>query len=269
MDNNRSRFTTSVFLALLTLVLLMFAKSGDVRRLMGGGLSLKHQALASDCAVCHTPWRDARDEKCKKCHDRLEAHPAPSAAEEKRKIAERIRCMDCHIEHKGPDIRVSFPGSVVCNSCHDFSTHPEIKKRPIMKKPESNRAFPHSIHVEKAPGMKMEKCGDCHINTDGKGMLGYNVAQLNTDSCFPCHHGNAELGGNTAPVHYVNKAAFKHARHSDFNCLKCHKDILKIPELSDENLPSVVKCMECHDAGTGTTCIKCHEFHLAGVRKKG
>lgn len=269
MGNNGIRFIASVFLALLTLALLVFAKSGDVRRLMGGGLSLKHQALASDCAVCHTPWRDVRDDKCRKCHDRVEAHLAASAPEEKRMAAERLRCMDCHIEHKGPDVRVSYPGSVACNSCHDFSAHPEIKKRPIMKKPESNKAFPHSIHRERAAGMNMEKCADCHIDTDGKGTLGYDVAQLNAGNCRPCHYGNAELSGNAVPVHYVNKAAFKHSRHGSFNCLQCHKDILGIPELSEENLPSVAKCMECHDTRTGTTCVKCHGFHLAAVKKKG
>lgn len=269
MGKNGLRFAASVFLALLTLVLLAFAKSGDVRRLMGGGLSLKHQALASDCMMCHTPWRNVRNDKCEKCHERAAAHLAPPAAEDKRKITERLRCIDCHIEHKGPDIRVSFPGSAMCNSCHDYSAHPEIKKRPIMKKPEPNRVFPHSIHAEKAPGMKMEKCGNCHINTDGKGTLGYSVAQLNSDSCFPCHHGNAELAENAEPVHYVNKVAFKHARHSGFNCLNCHKDILTIPELSEENLPSVAKCMECHDARMGTTCIKCHGFHLVVEKKKG
>ncbi len=269
MGRNGNRFAASIGLALLTLGLLVFAKSGDVRRLMGGGLSLKHQALASDCMVCHTPWRDVRDDKCMKCHDRLPPHLAPAAAEDKQKMMAGARCMACHIEHKGPDIRVSFPGSMLCNSCHDFSAHPEIKKRPIMKKPEPNRAFPHSIHKERAPGMKMENCGDCHIDADGKGMLGYNTAQLNAASCRPCHYGNAELSESAAPVHYVNKAAFRHARHRDFDCMRCHKDILKIPELSGENLPSVEKCMDCHDTQTGTTCIKCHGFHIVGMKKKG
>ncbi|MBI5637665.1 MAG: cytochrome c3 family protein [Nitrospinae bacterium] len=269
MGNNTIRFVASVFLALLTLAGLVLVKSGDVRRFMGGGLSLKHQALATDCTVCHTPWRNVSDDKCKKCHDRAGSHLAPSAEEDKRKAVEGVVCMDCHVEHKGPDIRVSFPGSVMCGSCHDHAVHPEIKKRPIMKKPEPNRAFPHSIHKDRAPSMKMEKCGDCHIDTDGKGTLGYNAAQLNAGNCRPCHYGNAELGENAVPVHYVNKAVFKHARHGGFDCLRCHKDILNIPELSEENLPSVAKCMECHNARTGTTCVKCHGFHLVAVKKKG
>ncbi len=269
MGNHGIRFIASVFLALLTLALLVFAKSGDVRKLMGGGLSLKHQALAADCTVCHTPWSTVRDDKCQKCHGQVATHLAASAPEEKLAALEGVKCMECHIEHQGPDIRISSSGSSKCGSCHDHPGHPEIKKRPIMKKPESNAVFPHSIHRQRAPGLKIDRCGDCHVDIDGKGKLGYNAAQLNAVSCRPCHYGNAEVGENAVGIHYVNKAAFKHARHGGFNCLQCHKDILAIPELSEENLPSVEKCMACHDTQTGTTCIKCHGFHLVAVKKAG
>lgn len=268
MDAERTRFAASVVLALLTLALLMFAKqTGNL--FLGGGLSLKHQALASDCRACHAPWSDVRDGKCLKCHDRLNPHVAPSSSADKLKAMEKVACVKCHIEHEGPELRASFPGSVACNSCHGHSTHPEIKKRPIMKNPEPNRVFPHSVHAEKArPGMDMEKCGDCHIYTDGKGTPGYDVARLNAISCRPCHHGNAELSADAVPVRYINKASFKHAKHGNHACLQCHKDILKIPELSDENLPSAAQCFACHNQQAGTTCVKCHDFHLVTGTKR-
>lgn len=268
MGAEGTRFAASVALALLTLALLVFARSNG-HLFLNGGLSLKHQALAADCRACHSPWSDVRDEKCVKCHDRPRSHLASSAPADKLKVMEKMTCVKCHIEHEGPDIRASFPGSVVCNSCHDHSTHPEIKKRPIMNKPEPNRVFPHSIHDEAAPpGMNMEKCGDCHIDADGKGTLGYDVPRLNEKSCRPCHYGNAELSENAAPNRYINKASFKHAKHGKFDCLQCHKDILKIPELSDENLPSVKQCFACHGKQAGTTCVKCHDFHIVAGAKK-
>jgi hypothetical protein len=102
--------------------------------------------------------------------------------------------------------------------------------------------------------------------------------------CIVCHEVTRKMtSGRTgasgewviAPVHLATsrfpKARFDHASHRTGNikCTDCHA-VEKSHSSVDIPMPEIGKCRECHagNAASGnrvvSTCISCHDFHIAG-----
>lgn len=82
---------------------------------MPGGLSSAHatarqggQAVADNCAACHSPWQGVSSSKCVDCHPHQ-----PHAVHEKNPPD----CFSCHAEHRGATKLVEIPDTT-CRSCH-------------------------------------------------------------------------------------------------------------------------------------------------------
>lgn len=124
----------SVVLALLAMgYVAVAALRHDHRLYTSGDISLVHASFADDCAQCHEPdptrngyWLSARDEACLKCHVAEEHHPLRSTHagmpmqvhDRLGPIAMSMRCVDCHVEHRGLDHDLNAVPDAACVACH-------------------------------------------------------------------------------------------------------------------------------------------------------
>ncbi|MBI5178843.1 MAG: hypothetical protein HZA04_06245 [Nitrospinae bacterium] len=249
-------------LVLLALVLLM-STVGHTHIFMDGELSKKHSGMNNNCPACHTPWHGVTDEKCLECHGEATTHLAETAEKEKHEKLKSARCGECHTEHGGARRNITAVKRTACIPCHKFGKHPEIKELPVIKKPEPDPVFPHSVHALKVKGLEMEKCFMCHDDDGENGKLTYDYARLNGFVCLACHRGRFDVPMPVKTRLYVKKAYFPHDIHATTaKCMTCHANLLKFPEKSPENLPSVHDCAHCHERSNGNAgCVKCHKFH--------
>ena len=107
--------------------------------------------------------------------------------------------------------------------------------------------------------------------------------------CVVCHQvtrDNAALQSEgddvpwtITPVHvpgtWMPKAKFDHGKHrtAQTECKDCHR-AEESKRSADVLIPDIQNCRECHAGNTPvagkvvSTCISCHDFHLAGVKPK-
>lgn len=162
-----------------------------------GALSRGHQALEHNCTACHErAFVSVRDSSCRACHTNVHDHADPARllrarpnltgfARLRLAVAETFgqdpgRCVDCHMEHLGPQEMAPTPQQF-CADCHgdlrsrlpdtrlgnvtDFGRlHPEFQPavlvswngdRPQVQRAslaanpreQSNLKFPHALHL--------------------------------------------------------------------------------------------------------------------------
>jgi hypothetical protein len=168
-----------------------------------GPLTGGHELFASKCSTCHQRVFGAvSDEVCTGCHARVSRHL--TKADQEVKAFGRMRCTNCHIDHKGRDELVLHDSSK-CVDCHgnikdkktsialdnvrDFSTaHPAFHLTfgsgdSVLHIPENDKVrlieksglkYSHQVHLAKdgvssPQGDTVMHCQDCHkLEESGK-----------------------------------------------------------------------------------------------------
>jgi predicted CXXCH cytochrome family protein len=190
-----------------------------------GETSIAHRYFENQCVACHqSPFAAVQDSACLTCHSGIGGHiPASSEiAGPARSTLERMRCADCHQEHRGARGLVIQAGAL-CQSCHrslaetapdlglrdvhDFSIggHPQFRVTLVDAGPQPKLVrvdlgaqpkptdhpglvFSHAAHLVKAGfpklGIKPMMCSDCHIaEPSGQGFLPITFE----GQCRRCH----------------------------------------------------------------------------------
>jgi predicted CXXCH cytochrome family protein len=264
MDKMQSRLRiTGIAVAVLLGAVIFLSLSGHHHIHMDGELGKKHSGMNNDCRACHTPWHGVADDNCLNCHKDATGHLPATAEKDKLDKMGSARCGTCHQEHGGARRNIMAVKDSACAPCHKLGRHPEIKGLPEIKKPEHGRIFPHSVHALKVKGLEMQKCFMCHDDDGENGKLTYDYSRLNGFVCLNCHKGRFDVPAPAKGHRYIYKANFPHDKHAvTTDCMTCHANLLKYPEMSKENLPSVADCEKCHERSSGSIhCVKCHTFH--------
>ena len=192
-----------------------------------GALRPAHQALASDCFACHTPWRGPGGDRCATCH-RIEDIGLVTTRGAKierdkpvvgfhQQLAERD-CMACHIEHqarnaalaKRPFSHALLEPSVrgMCLTCHTKPAdalhaqvtegcqqcHSQERWRPA--------SFEHSRYFLLS-GEHDAPCATCHAG-----------GSFSKYTCYGCHE------------HSPERVRAEHAEEgvsASGNCVECHR----------------------------------------------
>jgi predicted CXXCH cytochrome family protein len=109
------------------------AISGDDRAFSSGPMTRAHAMFADDCQQCHQPdparagfWLPPRDSACLRCHVATLHDPHQSLFRgEPMLVSSRTEpiemsgdCSACHIEHRGPDVRLTNVPDLLCIGCH-------------------------------------------------------------------------------------------------------------------------------------------------------
>ena len=156
----RRPWLTKLTLTALGLI-VAFAVIGEVVRpekqkaFMPGGLSSAHarardakgNAVAEQCAACHTPWKSVSNSKCMSCHPQ-----APHGQFE----AKTPECMSCHGEHRGSTKLAAIPDSA-CAGCHaSLERHVRLPAAQLASLRFAGGRYPFSAIA------KIDSFGDLH-----------------------------------------------------------------------------------------------------------
>ncbi|MGZ8332182.1 MAG: cytochrome c3 family protein [Allosphingosinicella sp.] len=168
-----------------------------------GSLSRAHAGLKDDCTACHVkPFEAVRDTACKTCHTKVHDHADPLRLARARPDLSRWqkvelalketfdippgRCVECHIEHEGPqampataqrfcadchgDLKTKLPDTLLPNAGDFGRSHPSFSpvliagwngERPRLRrlslaggpKEDSGLKFPHDLHLSRSSGV--------------------------------------------------------------------------------------------------------------------
>jgi predicted CXXCH cytochrome family protein len=201
-----------------------------------GRVSTSHQHFSSQCENCHEgPTQRVSDKACVSCHRDTAPHIVDPALQQrvfqgKGFFSGRMRCAECHREHKAPAPLVR-QDSATCVKCHDdikavdpktplsdihdfdrdhldfkltFKTGPaetDIERIPQTETArlveKSGLKFPHNQHIGlvQGPGGMSDirdlACASCH-RPEGKEMR-FKPLSFKRD-CFACHADRLEVG---------------------------------------------------------------------------
>lgn len=211
-----------------------------------------------------------------------------------------LQCIDCHAvdtktDPQGRFRNAAFNYEAQCQSCHTLGfdiqfpvieaphEKPEIireflkqfytnilEKDPTIyqRPPERSRPGPKARQSNFATGEEWKKF---KITTAEKDLLGR--------SCLECHTWKYETGTlpQVAPVKLPPPALklgrFDHAAHrraDGVDCLSCHTGALTSEKTSDQLIPGIQNCLQCHTQGGigNSSCYECHRYHSEGNFKK-
>lgn len=92
---------------------------------MNGEISAQHSYMEKKCGQCHIPWGGVTDKKCIKCHidDKHYLVKDTSAV-----IAKKLRCFDCHQEHRGRTYNIEAGEQFGPELQRDYSDLTPVKK---------------------------------------------------------------------------------------------------------------------------------------------
>jgi hypothetical protein len=76
---------------------------------MNGKLASKHSYLEDYCMECHIPWKGINNESCTKCH--IDDKHYNDDIDDT--LAKKIRCFDCHQEHRGQSHDLNVAESLI------------------------------------------------------------------------------------------------------------------------------------------------------------
>jgi DmsE family decaheme c-type cytochrome len=181
-----------------------------------------------------------------------------------------------HIEAGGdPTLIVKpagFPGSQLCLTCHDLTTHETSRRQGIHANSTAvNCLSCHSIHHAEPraksllAGREMEVCGACH-GTYVAGLrdkpFGHRVGRGGME-CSSCHEPHAR----------VSREPVRRARSGEAVCTECHqaqRGPFVFPHGANEAFEPGRECMSCHEvhgsnnpkqlrrANVWQLCTECH-----------
>ncbi|MBL0921064.1 MAG: cytochrome c3 family protein [Phycisphaerales bacterium] len=107
--------------------------SGDQRAFSSGPLTHAHAMFADDCQQCHQPdparsgfWLPAQDSACLRCHVATLHNPHQAffrgpemlVSSRARPVEMSGDCSTCHVEHRGPNVRLANVPDLLCIGCH-------------------------------------------------------------------------------------------------------------------------------------------------------
>ncbi len=140
-------------------------------------------------------------------------------------------CTDCHSTDANGQ-KMKLPTHEECSQCHSIDVR--IEHHGIL----------HSKEHE-----KYEQCDKCHKE---------QVSEV-SDECVMCHTRDDRKVFIKLISLAPDDLIFSHQKHLDLNyeCLKCHPDIIKREKVSFSDIPKMDKCFECHNV-KDTNCNKCH-----------
>jgi hypothetical protein len=266
----------------------------DVHRASHGRFASEAARLgveASDCDVCHDPYRGATANKCAECHrDIVDAARHPFQGDPK---AWEGGCATCHVDHQGGDSRV-LRGAMKEGGCRDCHTN-EIQARvdscatdaSALSAILAKRAivpvgvfdvkvaydtFSHRDHVQKGVA-----CADCHFRAEAP-IAGSadaprrEFARVTFEACSKCHAPDA-----ASPKAPKDAAGLAHKRFSvDWHgtddgggkCLQCHESVgaeaLRTSEVVDVASRFRIGASRAHadeiaaHKGGAEDCASCH-----------
>lgn len=201
----------------LALILLAAHAAGQRRVLSPGPLAGTHAPMDARCQDCHVPRRGVADERCLRCHEPLgggrlghrahvdlaKGHPDRPAA------AEELRCVACHVDHRGRAQRLAVAGGSQCVGCHfrSLADHPEFAVLATRAVEEPGLHFSHALHVREVGRVKgasgTAACLLCHEAR----LEGRELAHVAFDRhCASCHAAQGSLGA-VAPLPLDDVAA--------------------------------------------------------------
>ena len=220
---------------------------------MLGGVT-SHNAIGSDCALCHTaPWAtDNMQDRCLSCHIETKLEVTSEASLHGALLLHNpeLSCRDCHPDHRGADAPLtelgatSFPHELVGFS---LASHQE--------KMDGSPFECANCHAQGITVFEQNACAECHQNINTEFMQTHLAAY--GENCLACHDGVETYGAN-----------FDHAQtgfpltgeHAEVRCAECHQNARSIADF--ENAPE--DCAGCHladdahDGRFGTNCGVCH-----------
>jgi len=121
--------------------------------------------------------------------------------------------------------------------------------------------FSHKLHADNGA-----ECDACHVSIAKSNRSQDN--NLPEKTCQTCHD-ESDFSGNPPKIVYDRKLVkvttiqyglkFSHQKHLNrgLKCEKCHIHIKESASVTDNNLPSMTVCSECHKPQTGK-CNYCH-----------
>lgn len=243
----------------LVIGLLVLIAAPARAQLSPGPLSRAHEHLDGlrKCGSCHALGDREVQAKCLECHREIAArrdegrgpHALPAWS----------RCVDCHVEHQGPDYdlvhwpegREGFDHATTgfaleqshaakdCRACHNvrFVTDPGALRR--------QGKDPHTTYLGLGAA-----CTSCHKDP--------HAGQFAHD-CTACHD-----AGRWQPAPRFDHARTAYpltGRHAQVACASCHKPAAAPQAVIYRGLPAA-SCTDCHrdpHAGAlGPRCTDCH-----------
>lgn len=204
------------------------------RAFMPGTLSSAHERVRAldQCGRCHQPFRQVSNAACQECHRQTRHAEA---------VVLDPSCAKCHPEHRDQKL-TGAEASRRCTECHASfafgASHPRFSAVATSR-------FNHAIHSS--------DCSTCHLLE-----LNGRFAVIRS-SCVACH--GPAVDSPAMPAKFFTAAEFRHEKHAELPCARCHGNAAAIA------LPSRETCVECHGARAGvraSPCVTCHRYHRAG-----
>jgi len=250
------RLWLSILVPVIAIGWFALARANSQRVYSSGPLSAAHAVLGKNCNVCHATTlgffhKQVGDDACLKCHD-APAHHAD-------KVAFKVSCGACHIEHQDSP-RLASTQNAGCTECHanlttssgtpqyvrmvkDFDKeHPEFAPlRPGAHDPGQIK-LNHYAHLKPnlagpAHPVQMD-CQDCHRLVGTTGSWPYAMPQ-------PASQAMAQPASQPQPVVAPANLDLKHARSQDYmqsilyatQCAACHVKDLQFDKRFDQAAP--------------------------------
>lgn len=169
-----------------------------------GALSAAHAFLGTQCESCHTPNQGIKAASCITCH----APDAVVLAKQSTAFHATIQeCRDCHLEHRGADVRPITMDHAVLTKIGLRAAHAgNVPGQPPTPGAATTRHFLAAITgSEAAVEGEVLDCGSCHSFRDKHQAL---FGQL----CADCHKSRTwKIGG------------FLHPSPKSQDCNQCHQ----------------------------------------------
>ena len=209
----------------------------------------------------------------------------------------QMGCASCHTPEPGGAALAPISMEKHCASCHGLRFEPSQPTRLVphgswasalrsvedaysamalrggSDRPDAPASVRRRPGTEMTPEERLEAVAWADERTgQAMGYLG------SVSVCGACHGMDKSAGADPRgwmikPVmllqHYMPKARFTHAKHTDTACGDCH-DAAKSASSAEVLMPKIEVCQACH-AGQGaenkvpSTCIDCHKFHREDV----
>jgi hypothetical protein len=236
------------------------------------------------CDSCHTPdasqqgFQPVKMEKaCQRCHE-LKFEPAITSRQVPHGSALEAWLL---IQEFYANISIGdVPVDIVDTGA--LRRQIPMASTPIVTDEQRRRALAYARGKAQQIGVDLfEKraCVVCHdVRRDNKALLAEGSAfQPGGTAAKP--EGNPTVPWTIAPVQvagtWMPKARFDHGKHrtAQTECKDCHQ-AERSRQSSDVLIPDIASCRECHAGNTPipgkvvSTCISCHDFHLAGVKPR-
>ncbi|MBI4549182.1 MAG: hypothetical protein HY707_14465 [Ignavibacteriae bacterium] len=133
--------------------------------------------------------------------------------------------------------------------------------------------FSHTLHVKE----REITCEDCHLNAKESKLSSDNLIgdhqscqtchedQISND-CLYCHTTQEDIIPLKSPKREILFSHELHATTYKLPCEQCHAGVENVTYVTNENMPSMTSCMDCHtEKKTSNQCETCHRDFVSLV----